>query len=147
MQTQTDIHFEFNVPISADKAYEAVSQVKDWWIRDTVGPTTAPSDSFTVNINTEGSFVRFTVIEAKPGSRYVWHVDDCFLPWFADKKEWNGTDVIFDIAPTKVGSSVSMVHRGLTPEVECYDICNSGWEGNFMKSLQKLITEGVGTPQ
>ena len=147
MQTQTDIHFEFNTAVGADLAYAAVSRVKDWWIRDTVGPTSARSDSFTVKFGTEGSFVRFTVTEAKPGSRLVWHVDDCFLPWFSDKTEWNGTDVIFDIAATKGGSSVAMMHRGLTPEVECYSMCNPGWEGHVTKSLYKLISEGAGTPQ
>jgi hypothetical protein len=147
MQTQTDINFEFNVAVSAELAYAAISNVKGWWIRETEGPTSALGDSFTVNFNKEGAFVRFTVTEAKPGSRYVWHVEDCFLPWFADKTEWNGTDVIFDIAATKGGSSVAMMHRGLTPEVECYTMCNAGWEGHVMKSLYKLISEGAGTPQ
>lgn len=36
---------------------------------------------------------------------------------------------------------------GLTPEVECYNMCNAGWEGHVMKSLYKLIEDGVGTPQ
>ncbi len=35
----------------------------------------------------------------------------------------------------------------LDPEVECYNLCNAGWEGHVMKSLQSLIAKGVGTPQ
>ena len=147
MQTQTDIHFEFSVPVSAELAFAAIANAKGWWIRNTEGPTASLGESFIVNFNAEGSFVRFTVTEAQPGSRLVWHVDDCFLPWFADKTEWNGTDVIFEIAPAKDGSVVTMVHRGLTPEVECYNLCTTGWEGHFMKSLRKLIEEGTGTPQ
>ncbi len=71
----------------------------------------------------------------------------CFLPWFSDKTEWNGTDVIFDITPTAAGCSVAMMHRGLTPDVECYGMCQPGWEGHIMKSLPQLITTGVGTPK
>jgi hypothetical protein len=147
MQTQTDIRFEFNVAVSPEAAYVAISRVKEWWFRDTEGPTSLAGDSFTVYFNRTGSFVRFKVTEAEAGHRYVWHVEDCFLPWIKDTTEWNETEVIFDIIATADGSAVAMVHRGLTPEVECYDMCNAGWEGHFMKSLYKLITEGVGTPK
>ncbi len=146
MQTQTDIHIQFNVPVNADAVYEAISRVDDWWIRDTEGPTSTRGASFTVHFNREHDFVRFAVTEAQPGRKLVWHVDDCFLHWFADKTEWNGTDVIFEIAPAKDGCTVTMVHRGLTAELECYAICTAGWEGHVMRSLRTLITDGVGTP-
>ncbi len=133
METQTDIHFAFDVAVSAELAYAATSRVKDWWIRDTEGPTSALGDSFTVHFNREGSFVRFNVTEAEPGRRLVWHVEECYLPWFADKTEWNGTDVMFDIVPSKAGSTVAMVHRGLTPDVECYSMCHPGWAGRSTK--------------
>jgi hypothetical protein len=147
MQTQTDIHFEFNVLVSAEIAYSAISRVKDWWIRDTDGETSAIGDSFTVYFNREQDYVSFKVTDAQPSRRYVWHVEDCFLHWFEDETEWTETDVIFDIAPATEGCVVTMVHRGLTPEVECYNVCSAGWERHIMKSLQKLIAEGVGTPQ
>ena len=146
METQSDIHFEFNVPVNGDLAYTAISKVKDWWILDTEGETSALGDSFTVYFNRDQDFVRFTITAAQPGHRYTWHVEDCFLHWFKDKTEWKGTDVTFDIVPATNGSVIKMVHRGLTPNVECYDICNAGWESH-MTSLSKLITDGVGTPQ
>lgn len=145
MKTQTDIHFAINVPVSPEEASIAISKVREWWIRSTEGETSSLGDIFTVDMS-NSAFVKFEITEAQPGRRTVWHVLDCFLPWFEDKKEWNGTDVIFDIEPTNDGSLVKMVHRGLTPEVECYEICNAGWEGHFTSSLFKLITEGVGNP-
>ena len=147
MQTQADLQLEFDVPVSAAHAYAAISRVREWWIRDTEGETAALGGSFTVRFNNAKDFVRFTVTDALPGARYVWHVDDCFLPWFEDKTEWNGTDVIFDIVPAPGGSSVRMVHRGLTPDVECYNACTAGWEKYFMQSLRQLIESGAGTPQ
>ncbi len=147
MQTQTDIHFEFDVPVSAELAYSAIARPQEWWIRDIAGETAAPGGSFNVRFGGENSFVKFTVTDAQPVRRYVWHADDCFLPWFEDKTEWNGTDVIFDITPTAAGCSVSMVHRGLTPEVACYNACTAGWEKHFVTGLQKLITDGVGMAQ
>lgn len=145
MTTQTDIHFEINVLARPELAYNAISKVREWWISDTEGEAVALGDSFTVNMG-EKAFVTFKVTESQPGHRYVWHVDNCLLPWFANKTEWTGTDVIFDIIPTEDGSLIKMVHRGLTPEVECYNVCNEGWEGYFESSLYKLITEGVGSP-
>lgn len=147
MQTQTDINFEFTVPVSPEEAYSAISRVKDWWIKDTEGDPSVLRDSFTVYFNREQDFVRFEVIDAQPGRRIAWRVDDCFLHWFNDKHEWNGTEVVFEIAEAKDGSTVTMVHHGLTPEVECYTVCNPGWEGHVTKSLRKLIAEGAGTPQ
>ncbi|MFI5233486.1 MAG: hypothetical protein ACHQSE_13335, partial [Gemmatimonadales bacterium] len=120
MQTITDIHFEFDVPVSADQAFEAIGRPKDWWIRDTEGNASAPGASFTVYFNRAQDFVRFTVTEAQPGRRIAWHVDDCYLQWFADKHEWTGTDVIFEIVPSPAGSAINFVHRGVGPEAECY---------------------------
>lgn len=147
MQTQNDIHHEFHAAVTPDQAFAAIANVKGWWIRDTEGPAANVGDRFTVYFNREQDFVRFSITGAQPGRRVVWHVDDCYLHWFSDKTEWNGTDVIFEISPSSGGCSVSLVHRGITPEVECYSVCNPGWEGHFMKSLYKLMTAGAGDPQ
>ncbi len=37
-------------------------------------------------------------------------------------------------------------HEGLTPQLECYQICEDGW-GHFLKtSLNKLVETGKGEP-
>jgi hypothetical protein len=146
METIKDIHFEFDVPVSPELAYIAIGKPREWWHDALDGDSSMLGDSFTVRFS-DLDFVRFTVSEAQPGSRYVWHVEDCYLQWFENKTEWTGTDVVFDISPTADGSRVKLVHMGLTPEVECYEMCNSGWEGHFMKSLRNFMVDGVGSPK
>jgi hypothetical protein len=93
------------------------------------------------------TFVKFEVTEAQPNSRYVWHVEDCYLHWLENKTEWKGTDVIFAISPSTDGCKLEMTHRGLNPSSECYNDCRSGWEHFVTASLAKLIVEGAGSPE
>lgn len=147
MQTITDIHFEFDVPVGAERAYEAIGRPQDWWMRDTEGNASTSGASFTVHLNRAQDFVRFKVTEAQPGRRIVWHVEDCYLQWFEDKHEWTGTDVMFEIVPSSSGSTINFVHRGVGPEAECYSMCNPGWDGFVTKSLFSLMAEGAGSPK
>jgi len=38
-----------------------------------------------------------------------------------------------------------LTHIGLTPEIECYDLCKNGWQ-SFLYSLNKYLTTGIGAP-
>ena len=37
------------------------------------------------------------MVELAPGKKVVWLIVDSYLGFVADKHEWNGTNVIFDI--------------------------------------------------
>ena len=63
------------------------------------------------------------------------------------KDEWAGTRVKFALESRSPGSTVlHFEHEGLTPELECYRICEDGW-GHFLKtSLKKLVETDKGEP-
>jgi len=63
------------------------------------------------------------------------------------KDEWAGTKVKFKLESRSLSSTVlHFEHDGLTPELECYQICDQGW-GHFLKtSLKKLVETGKGEP-
>lgn len=140
-----DIQIEINVPVSAASAYSEISRVSDWWTRNTDGEASQVGNAFTVRF--KDTFVSFEVTDAEQDSRYVWHVQDCFLHWLENKTEWKNSDVIFDITSTGNGSHVLMTHRGLNEKTECYADCKSGWEHFVATSLYNLITTGVGMPE
>ena len=140
-----DIQIDITVPAGAEQAYNAIGRVSDWWTRNTEGETSQLGDSFTVRF--KETFATFKVTEAKPGRSYVWHVEDSHMAWLEDKTEWNNTDVIFTITPASDGSQIQLVHKGLTPKVECYGDCKSGWEHFVATSLYNLITTGAGMPE
>ena len=52
--------------------------------------------------------------------------------------EWSGTTIEFDIAPTADGTRIDFRHRGLTAELECFDMCHRGWD-NALATLARRV--------
>jgi len=74
-------------------------------------------------------------------------VTDCNLDWIKAKKEWNGTEVVFNISQKNNATQIDFTHIGLVPGVECYNDCEVGWDGHVKNSLVKFINEGKGMPE
>ena len=90
-------HKTIIVNASADEAMNKISHVNLWWKKEFSGSAEKLNDKFTVPFG-EPSFVNFVVSEFVPDKKVVWKVIDCYLPWFQDKKEWNNTEVVFQLS-------------------------------------------------
>ena len=47
-------------------------------------------------------------------------------------------------------ATVARTHNksiGLVPDIECYNVCEEGWNGHITISLVKFINEGKGMPK
>jgi hypothetical protein len=44
-----------------------------------------------------------------------------------DEEEWEGTTIAFEIAEKGGETEMRFTHAGLTPKLECYGGCSSGW--------------------
>jgi Activator of Hsp90 ATPase homolog 1-like protein len=108
------------------------------------GNTSAIGNPFTVRFG--DTWVNFEITEMIPNQKIVWQVMDSYLPWLADKKEWNDTRLVFELSETAGGTQLSTTHIGLTPQMECFDNCRQGWDFYAGDSLRLLITEGMGKP-
>ncbi|HEY4286500.1 MAG TPA: SRPBCC domain-containing protein [Puia sp.] len=143
-----NFHRTIAVNASAEEAMEKISQVNLWWHTAFSGKAGKLNDTFRIPMGKEGiSFVDFQVTEWVPNKRVVWKVTDSYLEWFKDKTEWNGTEVVFDISEKDNITQIDFTHVGLIPEVECYPVCEEGWNGHVTNSLVKFIDEGVGYPR
>jgi len=143
-------HRTIMVSASPEEAMKKISEINDWWKHDFSGSAEKLNDRFNVpfgELNGEKSFVDFVVSEFEPGKKTVWKVTGCNLPWFKDKKEWNNTEVVFEISSENNKTKIEFTHIGLIPGVECYDACEKGWDGHVTNSLVKFINEGKGQPQ
>lgn len=138
-------HKAITVNASAEEAMKNISQVNLWWKKDFKGSAEKLNDTFTVPFG-EPSFVDFIVSELIPDKKMVWKVTDCYLPWFMDKKEWNNTEVVFQLSEESEKTKIDFTHIGLVPEVECYEVCEKGWNGHI-NTLDQLINEGKGLPE
>lgn len=128
------------VNASPEEAVKKISEVI-WWKKDFKGTAMKLNDQFTVpfgELNGESSYVDFVINELSPNKKVIWKVSDCNLPWFENKKEWNNTEVVFELSKQNGKTRIDFTHIGLVPEVECYTACEAGWNGH-LNDLEKFI--------
>lgn len=125
------------------EVYDAICQVKNWWIGDVQGDADQVGSHFTYAYK---EFHKSTqkVTELIPGKRVVWHVVEGHVSFTENKKEWTGTDLIFEISPKGEETEIKFTHRGLTPEIECFNACSAGWDFYITKSLKNFLMNGKG---
>ncbi|HYB00648.1 MAG TPA: SRPBCC domain-containing protein [Ktedonobacteraceae bacterium] len=140
-----DYHRSITASVTPQAAFEKISRVSQWWAKDFEGKSDEPNDVFTVRFK-NGDWYTIKIAELIPGKKILWDVIDAEQTWHEDRKEWAGTNIVFEISPLKNGSKVTLTHSGLTPEAECYDKCKMGWDYLMQKSLSKFLTEGIGLP-
>ena len=140
-----DYNTFITVTVTPKEAFEGIGRVSEWWITNVDGSSHNLNDIFIVHFR-EDSFVTFKIVEAFAGKKIVWLVTDCNLPWLKDKKEWNGTQVEWEISTKNNLTLINMIHIGLVPKIECYISCVKGWDQYVNGSLFKLLTDGKGLP-
>jgi len=133
------------VHTSAEEAVKKINEVNKWWAKKVKGKSEKLNDKFTVDFGS--TWVDFQITELKPNKKVVWKVIDCNLEWIKNKKEWNGTDVVFEIAEAKNTTQINFTHLGLIPSSECFDDCKVGWTEHVTESLVKFINDGEGMPK
>lgn len=139
-----DYQCSIQAPVPATEAFDKISRVSEWWAKGFEGRTEEPGDAFTVRFGK--TFIDFKVVEAVPGGRAVWDVTDCYIEPLKDKTEWSGTSVVWEISSSDGTTTVAMTHHGIVPGVECYGMCEQGWNLYVGKSLLQLLAEGKGIP-
>lgn len=140
---KNDFNCSFTAKIDAEVAIKKISNVPGWWGVGFEGNSQNQNDKFVVKMGGD-SFFNFTVSEIIPGKKIIWSITDCNMPWYADKKEWANTRLIFDINENNGESELNFTHEGLTPEVECYNDCAPGWTHWINTSLHSYFTTGEG---
>jgi hypothetical protein len=86
------------------------------------------------------------IAEFVPGVKVVWHIVDGRINFVKDKTEWDGTDIVFEIARKGDKTELRFTHVGLVPAIECYGGCSGAWSFYVNESLRNLIATGKGDP-
>lgn len=55
------------------------------------------------------------------------------------RSEWKNTTLRFEIIPRGAETDIHFTHLGLTPEVNCYDICCTGWDHFFGSAFKAYL--------
>ena len=88
-----------------------------------------------------------TVSAAARPTTVIWEVEACgFLPdWVGTRPVFTLTETLSEGEPATGGCDVRFRHEGLSPRLECYDMCRAGWD-QYLPSLRDYIETGTGTP-
>jgi hypothetical protein len=138
-----DFTTSFTVEQSPAEVFQSIINVGGWWTGDVEGSAAAVGDEFTYRYRDFHDSTQ-RVVELVANEKIRWKVTSAKLTFVEDPREWVGTDIVFDVRPTKGGTEVRFTHRGLTPGLECYDQCSNAWGFLVGTSLRRLITTGDG---
>jgi hypothetical protein len=140
-------HFTTTILVdqTPQEAFDAINDVRGWWSGEIDGRTDALGAEFTYS---DKQVHRTTqkLTELVPGKRVVWHVTSSRLNFVRDTTEWDGTDIVFEIAKKGDKTEVRFTHIGLVPSIECYDGCAGAWGFYVNESLRDFIAKAKGQP-
>jgi uncharacterized protein YndB with AHSA1/START domain len=143
--TTEDFTAVLNLPASPEtiaSLFTSAEGVSRWW-----GPTRGDGATGGTLVTSFGDYGvnAMRVLESGP-TRVVWEsiAPDGVTPT-GHTREWLGTIMQFDIAPSPEGTELRFRHAGLTPRLECWDACVTAWN-SFMASIEAFAETGTGTP-
>lgn len=144
MNYKTQIETKANIKI----CFNSVSkEINKWWGK-TDNSTSKIGDEFSIFFGeTEW---RFRVKEYLPFEKITWH---CIRANHAHgkmadiKEEWLNSEVNWNFIDNHGKTKISFVHIGLVPELNCFDVCKSGWDYFISTSLKNYLDTGEGNPQ
>jgi Activator of Hsp90 ATPase homolog 1-like protein len=139
-----DYTTSFKVDQSPQEVFDAIINVRAWWSGNPgiEGSTDKLGDEFTYRYEPH-HVSRQKIIELIPARKIAWRVVDATINFVADKTEWNGTTITFEIAKLGTQTQVSFTHAGLTPKIECFKNCSKGWDSYIGGSLRNLFSNGT----
>ncbi len=125
---------------SPDAVFEALTTTEGlagWWTPVTGDGLTGGELTFSFG---PAARAVMRVDAAEPGTGVRWTCLACHV------EDWVGTTVHFDLEATPAGGTeLRFRHAGLTPRLECYSDCKSGWD-HFIPSLRAYVETGTGNP-
>jgi len=140
----------FTVDRSPDQVFAAINDVRAWWSGEIEGSTDQLGAEFTYRYGDVHRTTQ-TITELVPGKKVVWRVSASDLGFVADKREWQDTNIVFEIAPPGGAggnggrTEVRFTHDGLLPAIECYTACSAAWGHYINDALFRWISTGKTT--
>ncbi|GEC70518.1 hypothetical protein SAMN05443543_103161 [Flavobacterium flevense] len=140
-------NYTSDILVDADitTTFNAIKNFRAWWSEEIEGHTDKLGETFFYHFK-DVHLCKLKLIEEVSNKKLVYLVIDNDFNFIKDKKEWVNTKLIFDISKIGEQTKVSFTHEGLTPQNECYEVCNDAWRGYIQGSLKDLINTGIGKP-
>jgi hypothetical protein len=135
----------FKVDKDVSTTFKAIKNFRGWWSEEIQGNTEKLGETFLYHYK-DIHLCKLKLVEEIPNVKLVYFVTDNEFNFIKDKTEWVNTKLIFDIFKDAEQTKVTFTHEGLTPQDECFKICNDSWANYIQSSLKNLIETGIGNP-
>ena len=136
-----DYQVRLTLQASADEVFDALTSLEalsQWWTPVEGSGLAGGELTFAFG---PGSTAVMRVDAAERGVGVVWTNVACMMD------DWVGTSIHFDLTPAPSGgTNLNFRHVGLTPRLECYNDCKSGWDHFIPTSLRDYVETGTGHP-
>ena len=129
----------------ASTAFNAIKNFRAWWSEEIEGSTGKAGETFFYHYK-DVHLCKLKLVEDIPNSKLVYLVTDNEFNFTKDKTEWINSKLIFDLSTEGNNTKIEFTHEGLTPEYECFDVCNDAWTSYIQGSLKNFIETGEGKP-
>ena len=127
------------------EVFNAIRNFRGWWSEEIDGDTGSLNETFFYHYK-DIHLCKMKMVESVPEKRLVYLVVQNEFNFIEDKTEWVGTRLVFDIMREGDKTHVKFTNQGLTPEDECYEVCDDAWTGYITRSLKDFIELGKGNP-
>jgi len=135
----------FTVDRTPEQVFDAITDVRSWWMTKVDGDTRAVGDEFSYRVPGI-HYCKMRVTELVPGEKVVWQVVDNHMGFITDQREWKGTEIRFELSEKDGVTELRFTHDGLVAGYECFDICQNAWTFYVGSSLRRLAATGQGEP-
>jgi uncharacterized protein YndB with AHSA1/START domain len=135
----------FAKPASAVvEALTTAPGIASWWTTRVGGSGTDGGELRLAFPNSDYEDVVLAVATIEQPCSIVWTVRA--VPPVPAWEEWAGTRVVVRVEPEPSGGTrMDLHHEGLTPQLDCYDLCSGGWD-YVLASLRAHVDAGAGRP-
>ncbi|MES2761779.1 MAG: SRPBCC domain-containing protein [Bacteroidota bacterium] len=134
--------YSFTSSKTAKEIFELLLNIEQWWsglYEETIkGKSHQLNDEFSFKAGGGAHETVQKLVELVPNKKIVWLVTESNLTFLNDPREWTNTTICFDISEKEGKTTVTFTHEGLTPQIECYTACSSGWTG-YLENLKKKL--------
>jgi hypothetical protein len=147
---ENDFQKTIGLLISPKDALRMIThRVHDWWTTDFEGSAGSLGDVFTVRFG--NTFKTMRVVHFEPDKCVEWMCIDQHIEMPEDmdqlenSREWVGSVIRWEVKPDGQQSRLTLTHFGLTPQAECWIVCEPGWNQS-LGSIESLAKFGIGRP-
>jgi uncharacterized protein YndB with AHSA1/START domain len=131
-----DIHHLIQIQAKPETMFPLIATpggLSKWWAEDVFDET---STECSLGFFNRGTIYRLSRQSGALVQKVVWKCES--------GKEWQGTTITFEVAPSAAGSSLRFAHAGWQAETDYFTSCNTTWGELMFRLMAVAQSQNVG---